>query len=213
MAGARLITASEPEVQATWAESQIKELTGNERKLSGRHPYGQPFHFAPEFKIEVVGNHAPKLRGPSPAMERRLRVLPFKHEPKLPNPNLKDELKAEYPAILRLMIDGCVAWQQNGLGTAAAIATATNTYFEQQDAFRRWMDERCKLHESLKLKPSILLADFNAWAKSNGEETLNGNAFAELIDRTTGLKRTKLHGVRLVEGIGLNSTVSDESDD
>jgi putative DNA primase/helicase len=168
MAGARLITASEPEVQATWAESQIKELTGNERKLSGRHPYGQPSHFAPEFKIEVVGNHAPKLRGRSPAMERRLRVLPFKHEPKLPNPNLKDELKAEYPAILRLMIDGCVAWQQNGLGTAAAIATATNTYFEQQDAFRRWMDERCKLHESLKLKPSILLADFNAWAKRGG---------------------------------------------
>jgi putative DNA primase/helicase len=108
MAGARLVMASETEAQATWAESQIKEMTGNEAPLSARHPYGKPFTFWPQFKIVLVGNHAPKLKGRSPAMERRLRVLPFTHTPATPDPGLKARLRDEYPAILRWMIDGCL---------------------------------------------------------------------------------------------------------
>jgi putative DNA primase/helicase len=212
MAGRRLVTASETESQATWAESQLKEMTGNETPLSAREPYGQPFSFSPQFKIIVVGNHAPKLKARSPAMERRLRVVPFTHMPEKPDPNLKEKLKAEYPVILRWMIDGCLTWQQHRLGTAKAITEATSSYFEQQDAFRRWMDERCKLDPNLKLKPGQLLANFNAWAKSNGEETVTSNTFAELIDRTPGLARTKSHGVRLVSGIGFNASVGDMGD-
>ena len=145
MAGARLVTASETEAQATLAESQIKEMTGNETPLSGRHPYGKPFDFVPQFKITLVGNHAPKLKGRSPATERRLRIAPFDHKPEKPGTHLKDKLRAEHPAILRWMIDGCLWWQRDGLGTAAAITKASSSYFEQQDAFGRWMDERCVL--------------------------------------------------------------------
>ncbi len=203
MAGARLVTASETETQATWAESQIKEMTGNETPLSARHPYGQPFTFRPQFKIVLVGNHAPKLKGRSPAMERRLRIAPFTHKPPAPDLDLKDKLRAEYPAILRWMLDGCHAWQRQGLGTAAAVTAATAAYFEQQDAFRRWLDECCILDASLSTKPGILLAAFNEWAKANGEDLVSNNTFAEMIDRMDSLKRTKLHGVRLIRGLGL----------
>jgi putative DNA primase/helicase len=200
------VTASETETQATWAEAQIKEITGNDTPLSGRHPYGKPFHFFSQAKVIIVGNHAPKLKGRSPAMERRLRVVPFTHMPQPPDSKLKEKLRAEYPAILRLMIDGCLAWQRESLGTAAAISSATSAYFEQQDAFRRWLDERCILDRGLSLKPGILLANFNEWAKANGEETITSNAFAELIDRTPGLMRAKSDGARLVRGIGLRAT-------
>jgi putative DNA primase/helicase len=213
IAGARLVTASETEAQATWAESQIKELTGNEAPLSARHPYGQPFTFRAQFKITLVGNYAPKLKGRSAAMERRLRVLPFTNKPEKPDLDLKDKLRAEYPAILRWMIDGCLAWQRDRLGTARVVTAATSAYFEQQDAFRRWLDERCKLDASLSLKPGLLLADFNAWAKASGEEPLGNNAFAEMIDRTPGLRRTKSDGVRLVKGIGLVPPPSPPPDD
>jgi len=201
MAGARLVTASETESQATWAESQIKEMTGNETPLSARHPYGQPFTFRPQFKLILVGNYAPKLKGRSPAMERRLRVVPFNHKPDKPDPDLKDKLRSEYPAILRWMIDGCLTWQRERLGTAPAISVATSAYFEQQDAFRRWIEERCQLHPTWQEKPGALLADFNTWSKANGEEVVSGNTFAELIERTPGLKRDKINGVRKVRGI------------
>ncbi len=177
-------------------------MTGNETPLSGRNPYGKPFTFMPQFKIVLVGNHAPKLKGRSPATERRLRIAPFNHKPDKADLDLKDKLRAEHPAILRLMLDGCLTWQRNRLGTAAAITAATAAYFEQQDAFCRWMDERCVLLPTARTKPGALLADFNTWARENGEETTNNNAFAEMLDRTPGLERARPKGVRWLKGIG-----------
>ena len=205
MAGVRLVTASETEAQATWAESQIKEMTGNEAPLSARDPYGKPFTYWPQFKIVLVGNFAPKLKGRSPAMERRLRVVPFDHAPDRSDPELKERLKGEDPAILRWMLDGCGMWQRDRLGTAPAVNTATSTYFEQQDSLNRWIEERCILDKGLSAKPGLLLADFNGWAKANGEETVTGNDFAQLIYRMPGLRRDKSGGVRLVRGVGLRS--------
>ncbi|MBD0275438.1 MAG: PriCT-2 domain-containing protein, partial [Acetobacteraceae bacterium] len=97
MVGVRLVTASETETGTVWSESLIKELTGNEAPLSARDPYGKPFTFLPHFKLCLVGNHAPRLKGRTKAMERRLRVVPFNNEPTVPNPDLKEQLRAEYP--------------------------------------------------------------------------------------------------------------------
>jgi putative DNA primase/helicase len=107
MAGARLVTASETESGRAWAESQIKELTGNEAPVSARHPYGRPFTFQPQCKLQFVGNHAPKLKARSSAMERRLRMVPFLYRPPQADPKLKDRLREEWPAIFRWMVDGC----------------------------------------------------------------------------------------------------------
>ena len=77
MAGHRLVTASETVTGATWAEGQIKELTGNEMPVSARHPHGRPFTYRSQFKLCIVGNHAPRLNSRFKAMERRLRVVPL----------------------------------------------------------------------------------------------------------------------------------------
>jgi putative DNA primase/helicase len=203
MANMRLITASETEQQAVWSESLIKDLTGNDTILSGRSPYGKPFNYRPHAKLLIIGNYAPKLKGRSPAMERRLRVAPFVHQPKKPDPTLKERLKAEYPAILRRLIDGCLEWRHQRLGMPTVIKEATDTYFEQQDAFRRWIEERCDLYPDRYSKPSHLLTAFNKWARDNGEDELSGNAFGDLINRTTGLKRVTVHGEKLIKGINL----------
>lgn len=202
MAGARLVTASETETQATWAEAQIKEMTGNENPLPARHPYGHPFNFWPQFKIALVGNHAPKLKGRTPAMERRLRILPFDNKPAEPDLGLKEKLRAEHPAILAWAIAGCLAWQADGLGTAPAVTAATAAYFEQQDGFKRWIEECCVLDPKRSVKSSVLFAAFNAWTRDNGEEPVTGNTFAELIDRTKGLSRRRSRDGRMVDGIG-----------
>lgn len=206
MAGARLVTASETEADTTWAESQLKEMSGNETPLSGRDPFGKPFEFRPQFKISIVGNHAPKLRGRSAAMERRLRIIPFERIPANPDPDLKEKLRPEYPAILRWMIEGTAAWQRDGIGNATAIRTATSSYFEQQDAFGSWLEERCIRDETLASKPATLIKDFNEWARENGEKPLSANEFAETVNRTPGLKRDRSNGIRWVRGIGLKAT-------
>lgn len=203
MAGARLVTASETEAGRTWAESQIKELTGNESPVSARQPYGRPFTYLPQFKLMFTGNHAPRLKGRSPAMERRLRIIPFDRVPAQPDYTLKDRLRAEYPAILRWMIEGCLMWQRDRLGTAPAIAAKTGEYFELQDAFGRWIGERCTLDPALSTRPGALYADFKAWAHANGEHGVNNQEFAENLNRHKGLFRRTLHGARFIAGIAL----------
>lgn len=208
MAAARLVTASETEAGATWAESQIKEMTGNEAPLSGRHPYGKPFTFMPRFKIMLVGNHAPRLKARSKAMERRMRIAPFKHKPEKPDHDLKAQLRAELPAILRWCIEGCLAWQQNRLGSCEAVKAETGTYFEQQDHFGRWLDERCNVVPSMSERPSKLLADFLAWAKESGEAAITSSEFRELVERTPTLRYAKINGTVWVKGVGLKPSPS-----
>lgn len=205
MVGARLVTASETEAGATWSESLIKELTGNEAPLSARDPYGKAFNFLPQFKLCLVGNHAPRLKGRTPAMERRLRVVPFNQAPANPDKELKDKLRAEYPAILRWMLDGCADWQKKRLGTADAIKQATSTYFEAQDSFGRWLEERCIKDSSLSEPPSKVLADFTAWLRENGEPPVTSAEFREMMDREKGVRHATNGGKRWFRGIGLKA--------
>jgi P4 family phage/plasmid primase-like protien len=205
MAGARLVTASETEQQAIWSETLIKDLTGNDTMLSGRNPFGKPFIFRSQAKVLIIGNYAPKLKSRSVAMERRLRVAPFLHQPPKPDPDLKDKLRAEYPAILRKFIDSCLRWRTFRLGYPTVVKQATERYFEQQDAFRRWTDERCEFNPTHTTRTGILLADFNAWARDNGEDSHTSNSFTQLIDHTPGLQRGREGGTgnRVTRGIAL----------
>lgn len=216
MSRARLVTASETEAQASWAESQIKELTGSDMPLSARMPYGRPFTYLPEFKIALVGNHAPKLKAKTPAMERRLRILPFNVVPTEKDEQLKEKLRAEWAGILRWIIDGCLDWQKNKLGTSAVIQEATKQYFEAQNAFGLWLEECCTISGSGgkvgtgSVEPGKLLDSFKKWAKENHEDPLSANQFAELLDRTPGLKRDRRNGKRWVDGIMLKPTAEEK---
>lgn len=203
MAGARLVTASETESGRHWAEAQIKELTGNETPVSARQPHGRVYTYRPQCKLQFVGNHAPSLKGRSPAMERRLRIIPFEHKPTNPNLDLKTQLLPEYPAIFRWALDGCLDWQEGRLGTAAAIQSASSDYFVRQDVFGRWLEERCTLDGTLACEPGKLFSDYRAWCQGNGEAVLNSAEFAEKIDRTKSLHRKIIRGKRLISGIGM----------
>lgn len=171
--------------------------------MSARHPYGRPFTYVPQCKLQFVGNHAPKLKTRSPAMERRLRMVPFLNKPPQADPKLKERLRDEWPAILRWMIDGCLEWQQHGLGTAAAIMRASDHYFEQQNAFGRWLEERCVLDPMRSARPGELFADYQSWCGANGEAALSSADFAEARETVPGLIMKTRQGSRWVTGIGL----------
>ena len=72
------------------------------------------FDFVPKFKLWIVGNHKPRLDNVVEAMRRRMLLVPFTVQipPEERDPNLPAKLKAEWPAILRWAIDGCLEWQR-----------------------------------------------------------------------------------------------------
>jgi hypothetical protein len=66
---------------------------------------------------------AAHVLGVNRAIRPRLHMLPFlvTIPPERRDPSLPEELKAEWPAILRWSIDGCREWQQRGLAPPPAV--------------------------------------------------------------------------------------------
>jgi putative DNA primase/helicase len=168
--GARLVTAIETEEGRRWAESKVKTLTGGDR-ITARFMRQDFFEYTPQFKLVVAGNHRPGLRTVDEAMRRRFNLLPFTVTipPKERDGELGEKLKAEWPGILQWAIEGCLAWQREGLNPPAAVTSATKEYFTEEDALARWIEERTERKDGPLETASALFADWRAWAESNGE--------------------------------------------
>ncbi|HUS53275.1 MAG TPA: phage/plasmid primase, P4 family, partial [Thermohalobaculum sp.] len=143
--GARLVSAQETEEDRRWAESRIKSLTGGD-VIAARFMRQDFFEFTPQFKLVIAGNHKPGLRSIDEAIRRRFHLVPFTVTipPEKRDPDLAEHLKAEWPAILAWAIEGCLAWQRDGLAPPESVLAATAHYLEGQDAIAAWIDDCCK---------------------------------------------------------------------
>ena len=93
------------------------------------------FNFTPQFKLLIAGNHKPGLRSVDEAIRRRFHLIPFTVTipPEERDPDLAEKLKAEWPGILRWMIEGC----RTGAGrpdAARHVLDATAAYLDAEDA-------------------------------------------------------------------------------
>ena len=183
--GARLVTASETEEDRAWAEARIKSLTGGD-PVTARFMRQDFFTFVPTFKLTIVGNHQPALRNVDDAARRRFNIIPFIRKPERPDRQLEEKLKAEWPAILRWMIEGCLDWQQNGLARPESVAAATEAYFTEQDLLGLWLAEKCVVRQG---DPHCwdtiaeLYASWCTYARSAGDEPGTVKAFGPAMRR------------------------------
>lgn len=141
--GVRLVVAQETQKGREWDEAKIKALTGGD-KLTGRFMRGDFFDFKPTHKLLISGNHKPSLRNVDEAIRRRFLLVPFTVQipPAERDTHFANKLKAEWPAILRWIIDGCLEWQRDGLRVPKAIQAASAEYLADNDAFGQWVDEK-----------------------------------------------------------------------
>jgi putative DNA primase/helicase len=211
---ARLVTASETEEGRAWAESRIKQLTGGD-SITARFICKDNFTFIPTFKLTIVGNHQPVLRNVDEAARRRFNIVPFTRKPEQPDRHLEKKLRAEWPGILRWAIEGCLDWQRNGLVRPASVTTATQSYFEEQDLFRQWLDEECEINPEASYmweRSADLFASWSAYAKAAGEFPGSHKSFGPAMIRN-GLQPYRTKQVRGWSGIRLKSSTQAVTDD
>jgi P4 family phage/plasmid primase-like protien len=142
LCGARLVVSQETQKGRRWDETKIKALTGGD-PITARFMHQNFFDFTPRFKLFISGNHKPRLYSVDEAIRRRLLLVPFTVQIPLAQRDKKlfEKLKAEWPAILRWMLDGCLEWQRIGLAPPAVVLNATESYFNEQDTIQQWLDE------------------------------------------------------------------------
>ena len=190
--GARLVTASETEAGKPWAEARIKQMTGGD-PITARFLYCDHFTFLPQFKLLIVGNHAPKLSFVDDAIRRRFNILPFVHKPQNPDKHLEMKLKAEWPKILNWMIQGCLIWKEQGLNPPTKVILATEEFFEEQDVFGQWLKTKCHVNpknEKLKVPCGTVFLDWANFAEENGEEPGDAKLLGSRLKRLGILSRT-----------------------
>lgn len=205
--GARLVTVDETDSSKRWNEKRIKRITGG-GKIEARFMRQDDFEFVPQFKLLIAGNHKPQLRGVGKAIQRRIHLVPFTvtiHDEEK-DEELPKKLEAEYPQILRWMIDGCLQWQRGGLKAPQQVLDATSRYIEGEDVIGEWIEERCD--QSGEVQRPIAYKNYRAWVEGRGERPWSSKAFRSAIEER-GFTERKSHGTWLIEGLSLRATAPD----
>jgi putative DNA primase/helicase len=203
--GARLVTASETEEGRAWAESRIKQMTGGD-PIAARFMRQDFFEYIPQFKLTIIGNHKPVLRNVDDAARRRFNMVPFLFKPEQVDRQLEAKLRAEFPAILRWMIDGCLDWQKNGLIRPEVVIAATAEYFSEQDTVHQGVEDCCNLGRGQFDTLATLFKSWSDYAIANGEKPGTAKWFSQTLGKMSceAVKNTPgAHGKRGFRGISV----------
>lgn len=204
--GRRLAVCSEIGEGRALAEVTVKQLTGGD-PITARRMREDFWTFLPTHKLIVLTNHKPIVRGTDHAMWRRIRLVPFAVTiPKEgQDKELVRKLLGEAPGILRWLVDGCLAWQRDGLGEPAAVTAATAEYRNAMDVVLGFLSDCCDFDPAAQVPKGRLYQCYLAWANAAGERPLPKVSFGDRVrergieEDRSGKKRDRMWvGLRLL---------------
>ncbi|MDQ3571705.1 MAG: phage/plasmid primase, P4 family [Actinomycetota bacterium] len=171
LVGSRLVLGVEVEEGRKLAEGLIKQLTGGDT-IAARHLYRDFFEFTPQFKLWLAANHRPRVSSEDDAIWRRILQVPFTEvvAPADRDPELKKRLNSDAgrSAILAWAVEGCLAWQRNGLGVPERVSAYTEEYRQENDPLAEWLEDRCVREPSAFATSAELYKSYEEWAQDTG---------------------------------------------
>ena len=209
LAGARLVTSVEVEDGRKLAVSLVKQLTGGDT-VRGAFLYRDSFQFRPQFKLWLAANHRPQVSADDDAIWRRIKAVPFVHvvPAERRDPSLKRQLRTDRKAraaILAWAVQGCLAWQRDGLGEPPAVTQATETYRAAMEPLADFIEDLCVTGPQQWTPAAELWSAYELW--SDGRPELSRRAFGDALARrghTSDTRRLDAKKTRGWTGIGLH---------
>jgi putative DNA primase/helicase len=193
--GARFVVAIEAEEGRRLAEAKLKMLTGGDT-VTARFLHREFRQFRPTFKLWFGVNHKPEIRGTDHAIWRRIRLIPFSTTiaDAERDPNLVEKLRAEAPGILAWAVQGCMAWQFEGLAPPVAVLEATSEYRRESDETQRFIDERCIVGKHESCRAGELFKAYCTWAEQEGLKPMSQTAVGRRLTEKGFAKREDSKG-------------------
>ncbi len=166
----RLAIASETERRVRLAEASVKNLTGGDR-IRARRMREDPWSFNPTHSLWLQSNYLPEIAGRDAGIWRRIRVVKWVSTFPPASEDLDAALRAEAPGILRWLVEGCLAWQRDGLAEPEAVVRETLAYRQSEDTFTRFAAD-CGLvfRHGLDIPAGELQELLGKWADEEGIE-------------------------------------------
>ena len=193
---ARFVSAAEVEQGRRLAESKVKQLTGRDT-VTARFLFGEPFNFTPEFKLWLSTNNKPVVQGTDDAIWDRIRLIPFteRFDGERQDPRLPEKLRGEMAGVLAWMVEGCLEWQEHGLGEPESVRAATDQYRAEMDTLAAFLDEECVVASGSRVLAERLYQSYAMWCDKSGERKEPKKAFVAKLEERGFKRRRETAGV------------------
>ncbi|MCE9552494.1 MAG: DUF5906 domain-containing protein [Planctomycetes bacterium] len=209
--GRRLVVASETEEGNKLKTGLVKRLTGDQT-IKARRMRQDFFEFQRTHKMVLVTNNRPRIPENTPAMWRRLKLIPFLAHFDKPDTSMLEKLKEEVDGILARFVRACLRWQKDGkdLREPVIVGQATDEYREDENPLREFLEQRCVYAAEARVSREEIQAAYMQRCESQSVKyPLSERSLYERLRHIPGVHdgKVKLAGltVRVFEGIGLKS--------
>jgi putative DNA primase/helicase len=212
--GRRLVISHESDEGASLREGFVKQASG-EDKLSGRRMYQDFFEFTPTFKLQLLTNHKPTVKGADFGIWRRLLLLFYPHKygtaeqvkkgeaTRIADEFLTAKLLAEREGILTWLVAGAKEWYQSKLRPPDSVLDDSVRYRNEQDRVKQFVADRCIIDPNVWSSYSGgdgLYPAYNQWCKESGYMTMGVNRFGGELTRVVPLSRREECRTKLPTG-------------
>jgi putative DNA primase/helicase len=208
--GARVAAAAEPSANRSWNLSRLKQFTGR-NNITARYMRGDPFEFAPTFKLLVAANNKIRLPEVGAAERRRWCLVPWSVViPKAEqDKQLEDKLRAEWPGILHQLIRGCLEWQAIGLAPPAVVTEATEEYLNEQDTVLEFAEAYLIVEKTAEAPAGETFRRWKEFKDARNEKPGTQTQFAERMAKMGFSKKRDNQG-QFFHGFKLKPTLMEQ---
>lgn len=206
---ARMAMQSEVDPTATLDESRIKQISGDD-DVTARYMGKDFFSFPPTWKLWLVGNHKPRIRGTDDGIWRRMRLVPFNAVVPAGSEDrdLAERLwRDEAAAILGWCVEGARLWHEHGLGTCAAVEQASTEYRQGEDQVGQFLEDCCEVDKLVgaTVTKSAVRKAYEAWCQEQSIMPVGPKLLAERFT-AAGIVSTKSGAERRWRNVRLLTT-------
>lgn len=210
LAGVRMILTSEPERGEKLASGILRNMVAGD-EITARHLFKEAFDFKPQATLWFVANDRPYVHPGDSGMWRRVLEVPFNHV--VPEEDRDPKVKAALlddpecqSAILAWAVEGCLAWQKDGLNPPKVIRDATTAYQRQMNPLSEFIADECHIEEGTWTSTAELYARYVKWYQGRSDNMMRQKRFVQSLEtvpglsrsqETTGKKRRGISGIKL----------------
>ena len=184
LSNVRCVFINEPNEGFKLNEGLVKQLTG-EDVVTARFLFCSEFEFVPKFKIVLLANHKPIIRGTDNGIWRRIVVIPFNatFDENHVDKDLKNKLLLEAPAIFNWFLEGARLYFEEGLQDIPIISGAKAEYKLEMDVVQRFIEAMCRTGKDEEVKASTLYSQYRTWGEENKEYIFSSTKFGAEISK------------------------------